>query len=622
MKNYRLSIIVLAFLGSMLSFTTAFAQKEIQPSNSMAQDQVLSPVEVDLFDCSTGVAQIDLDANNVRARLLSGGDLFWDGNSGRYIVPKQPPGQPEVSAIFASGLWMGGFDPGGGLKMAAQTYGTASGAADYWPGPLDEIGTTDTDVCANYDRFWTMTSGAINTHIGDWSDNGAIDGPVPNSVLGWPGRGNPHFFDLNGFDLPTDPQSMAPFFDRNQNGIYDPMNGDYPEINGADQGIWKVFNDAGNTHTQSGGDPLQMEIHVLAYAYISSNENINNATFYDYKFIYQGIESLDSAYVGLWVDFDLGCYLDDYIGCDSAQNMAYVYNSDALDGISSCTDCQGVNTYCEDIPMVGIKLIKGPLGPKVFINGIDGSGGLRNPQLGEIADTIVELGMSSFMHYNNGGTNPAPPPGTTDPITGNPVSFYNLLSGSWVDGTRLTKGGNGYDPTSTDYTNYAFSSPPDDPNGWSMCSENLPDGDRRAVIGSGPFRMDPSAINRLTFAVIYADDITYPCPNLNPLSEACQDVENLYDGIISATEELADSSANIVFQPNPMTSQAELIFKDLDNKVQQVDIFSIDGRQVQEYKNISGNTLTINRENLPGGIYFYKLLTEDFKIHSGKFIVQ
>jgi type IX secretion system substrate protein len=619
MKNYQQQVLVFALLGSMLFSITLFAQKNIQSSSPILQNQVMSSEEMVLFDCESSTAQIDLDVNNVRARQLAGGDLWWDGSSGRYIIPKPGNGEPEVAAIFAGGLWMGGFDAGGNLKMAAQTYGRAFGSADYWPGPLNEIGITDTDICANYDRFWETTSGAINTHIADWMDNGVIDGPVPNSVLGWPGASNPDFFSLNGFDLP-ELHDLAPFFDRNSNGIYEPMAGDYPVINGADQGIWSVFNDVGNIHTQSGGDINYTEVQVLAYAYTSSNPNIDNATFYDYKFISNAIEPIDSAYIGLWIDFDLGCYLDDYIGCDSAQNMAYVYNSDALDGVSSCSDCQGVNTYCEEIPMVGIKIIQGPLSPKVFINGVDGSDGLRNPQLGEMTDTIVELGMTSFMYYNNGGT--GAPPGTTDPTTGNPLTFYNLLSGSWIDGTRLTKGGDGYDPTSTDYTNYAFSSPPDDPNGWSMCSENLPDEDRRVVIGSGPFQITPGSVNRLSFAVIYADNVTYPCPSLDPLSQACEDVQNLFDGITSSTDELTEVPANIQFQPNPMTNQAELIFKDLDNKVQQVGIFSIDGRQVQTYKNISGNTLTINRGSLPGGIYFYKLLTDDYKIHSGKFIVQ
>ena len=59
-------------------------------------------------NCDNAVAKIDQQINNVRARLTTGGDLWWDGNSGHYIVPKPPPGVPEVSSIFAGAVWLGG----------------------------------------------------------------------------------------------------------------------------------------------------------------------------------------------------------------------------------------------------------------------------------------------------------------------------------------------------------------------------------------------------------------------------------------------------------------------------------------------------------------------------------
>jgi hypothetical protein len=33
--------------------------------------------------------------------------------------------------------------------------------------------------------------------------------------------------------------------DTDADGLYDPTQGDYPNINGPDQGIWWIFNDAG-----------------------------------------------------------------------------------------------------------------------------------------------------------------------------------------------------------------------------------------------------------------------------------------------------------------------------------------------------------------------------------------
>ena len=62
--------------------------------------------------------------------------MWWDLNDPKYIVPNVEPGKgiPEVSSIFAGAVWLGGFDDGGNLKMAAQTYRSAGN--DFWPGPL------------------------------------------------------------------------------------------------------------------------------------------------------------------------------------------------------------------------------------------------------------------------------------------------------------------------------------------------------------------------------------------------------------------------------------------------------------------------------------------------------
>ena len=70
-------------------------------------------------NCNNAVAQIDQAINNVRARLTTGGDVWWDSNDGRYIVPKVPAGLPEVSSIFAGAVWLGGVDPAGNLKVAS-----------------------------------------------------------------------------------------------------------------------------------------------------------------------------------------------------------------------------------------------------------------------------------------------------------------------------------------------------------------------------------------------------------------------------------------------------------------------------------------------------------------------
>ena len=566
--------------------------------------------------CIQSTAESDLDANNVKAKLAIGGDLWWNGGNGEYIVPNEP-GEPEVTAFHLAGLWIGGFDNGNNLKLAAQTYGRASGYTDYFPGPLSSNGTTNPDNCNNFDRFWSTNASDINAHIDDLNDNGVIDGPVPQSVLAWPGFGSLTFEAIHGFELPVVTHPLAPFVDINNNGIYDPESGDYPDINGADQGEWWIFNDGGGVHTETGGLPLKMEFHVLAYVYSDPNENINNATFYDYVFINKALETIDSTFIALWADPDLGCYLDDYVGCDTSQNLAYVYNMDAIDGIDDCDDCLWLNTYCEEIPIVGIKILDGAISGKMFCNGVDVSGGLCNRELNSLEepDTFVNAGMSSFMYYNGNSF----PGGSSGGI----MDFYRLMSGSWPDGTLLTSGGDGYAPGSNDFTNFAFPSPPNDSAGWSMCSESIAEGDRRMIIGSGPFRLQPGEMNKLSFAVIFAENVAHPCPDISPILDAAEDVqEHFEEHMITSVENLVKKPANIQFQPNPMTNSSKLIFNDLSNSVKLVSVYSIDGKLLRLYDSIEGNSLTIERKDLNQGMYFYKILTNDFEVYSGKFVVQ
>lgn len=76
-------------------------------------------------NCEPGNAQIDLNVNNISARLRNSGDLWFDGvSSGRYITPSD--GINEVSAIFIGGLWIGGIGPNGSLKLAALQYRTGA----------------------------------------------------------------------------------------------------------------------------------------------------------------------------------------------------------------------------------------------------------------------------------------------------------------------------------------------------------------------------------------------------------------------------------------------------------------------------------------------------------------
>jgi len=501
------------------------------------------------MDCAQATSQVDQNINNVRARLLAGGDVWWDGSDGLYIVPNVEAGADEVSSIFAGAVWLGGVDPAGNLKVAAQTYGTSGGNSDFWPGPLDpNNGSVDAETCADWDKHFKVLGRNIELHIKNFTTLEAetdsteiveLDiADIPLDVLGWPAKGNKEFFRIHEFELPNTTQGLAAFFDFNANGTYEPEFGDYPiiEIRGCnepqypDEMFFWIYNDAGGVHTQTQGDPIQMEIQVQSFAY-ATNDQLNNMTFQRYKLINRAVESIDSMYFAMWTDPDLGCYEDDYIGCDTSRSMMYVYNEDAADGNPGCTCPGGVNTYCTEVPILGVDYFRGPLGPKVFCNGVDASGGLCTPALGVFPDTLEELGMSAFVYYNNPNVG-QPLPGTTDP--GNAAEYYNYLTGSWRDGTPITEGGTGYGGTFP--TAYVFPDTPDDANGWTMCSSGLAFGDRRTIQASGPMRLDPGAVNELIIGVPWVSDMDYPCPDISRLQFADDIAQALFDNCFDITD--------------------------------------------------------------------------------------
>lgn len=517
-----------------------------------------------------------LNVNNVDALLPQGGRFWFDGTDAGYAVPKNDPN--HVKAIFAGSLWMAGINSSGNIQIAAQTYGELSGEN---AGPLIN-GVQEPTICEQFNRFWEVSANEVAAHIADFSDNGIVDNPIP-SILAWPGRDNPESLVANGFQLPQS-MSLAPFFDFDTDGIYDPLDGDYPAIKG-EQNIWWVF------HSNGVGSDLSpvMTCQVLAYAASSSIEAINNATFYDVKFVYEGTENLQDFYAGLWIDPDLGCYTDDYVGCYPDEDFAFVYNTDAQDGSVGCNCDGGVATYCEEVPVLSIKMLNG----------------LRN-ELGE------QLGMTSFVAFNNAGIGNMPP-GTTDPSID--FEYYNYMKGLWKDGTPITEGGNGYQSGGA-VTTYTFQDSPADPNGWSMCTANLPPTDSRMLMSSGPVLMQPGAVNEISFAVQWVPNQQYPCPDVQPMVAAGKAAEE-FSFILSQIQEPELLDKMVVASPNPANQTVTISSKGTAT-ISSIELHSISGALLHKSIGNGSNQLNIERNGLTAGLYFYKATLSNGSVATGK----
>ncbi|CAA6829473.1 MAG: Unknown protein, partial [uncultured Aureispira sp.] len=474
--------------------------------------------------CIGSRAQTDLDVNNVRARLRAGGDIWWDGAESHYVVPNVDPtsGAPEVSALFAGAIWLGAYDDGGNLILAAQTY--RGRGNDYWTGPLDpDLGTIERIDCERWDLHFTVYGAAIDALRTDFLDpiNPGVQNTPSKGLLGWPGRGNPNFLAVHGFDIRAYDQELAPFIDANNDGIYNPYDGDHPiiEVSGceesnyntpvyADQMTWWVYNDNGGLHGQSSGQTMKMEIQAMAFGYATTN-SINDMSFYRYKLLNRNKLALNSTYFSLWTDPALGCPTDDYIGCDTVTGMGYVYNQDVVDE-SSCLG-GAYPGYGTEVPALGVDYFRGPL---------DSAGN--------------QIGLSSFQYHINNTSDPKGDPTST-------LGFYRLISGYWPNGTPITAGGDGYDPSnqSATPTSFVFPSFPNETGSgaWSMCSESLSGLDQRFLHTSGPFVLKPGATNEIISGVVWVPNLPdYPCPSLTPLVEADVLAQNLFDNCFKITD--------------------------------------------------------------------------------------
>jgi len=535
-------------------------------------------------NCEESTSQTELNINNIRATMLGGGDMWSTLDAAGYIAPNPEPGNPEIAALYTASLWVGGYDAAGNLKLAAQTYRQSGN--DYWSGPISQDGTTDYTSCQNWDRHWTVYGADIAAHRADYDDNQQIDNTVPDALLEWPGENNPQFQALNGFVLPPN-EYFAPYVDVNADGIYNPYDGDYPDIKDSDQGIWWVYNDVGNIHTETGADQIGLQISVLAYASAGTADNpvLDNTTFYEFSILSKASAIIYDTRIGLFVDLNLGCWTDDYVGCDIDRNMGYVYNSADVDPY-----CGGLPGYGTKIPVLGIRILDGP-----------------SDQNGN------EMEMSKFVTYNNNTIQPVIDARTNPTETSH---YYGYMSGFWKDGTPIQYGGDGYDE-GTAATSFMYPSNPANTSSdsWSECSVGSPPRDRRMVISVGPFDMTPGYQDKITYAVIWVPNVEHPCPDISVL----QQVSDIIAGTVTSTHHPTVDDFQVNLAPHPMKDKT-LLTVSSNEIVQHIRIYAADGRLHRNYEK-PDSQLLIERGNLSAGIYFYEIKLKNGQMKGGKLVV-
>ena len=344
-----------------------------------------------------------VDANNLDMFLTNHGSFGWDLSTSEPGL-RYPKGTTKT-ALFAAGIWVG--------AQVNDTVRTciAEYSQEYAPGPMYN-GTFQVDQ----PTFKNYRLEANNTTSDDY--------------LNWPSQPAP-----SGQGAPVDTLGN-------------------PLLQG-DLTLWSVYNDADpGRHTNGSAGrtkPLGLEIQQSTFAFARGGA-LGNIIFIKFRMINKGANNLDSTYVSIWADPDLGDASDDLVGCDTTLSLGYCYNETNNDAV-----------YGGACPAVGFDFFRGPIvqvSPGVY-------------------DT---LGMTSFNKYING----------EDPTSA--TEAYHLMQGRKKDGSALHENDNPLDPITT----FQFPGDPVAPSGWLDGGGN----DRRMQLSTGPFTMAPGDTQDVVCALI------------------------------------------------------------------------------------------------------------------------
>lgn len=488
-----------------------------------------------------------LDANNISASVLTAGNLFTTGPEGHF---KYLPAPGTPSTIFSTGFWVGGVKPNGELAISVSNYRSSN---DNWmvfqPGPLDDF-TNEPFDCSNWDRVFEVTKAEIERFLQDrlvLSEQQLIE-QYPG-VMGWPSVGNAHFEQVHNFPMPNRIRSLAPFLDYTQDGHYNPLLGDVPGLEiepmyrwiMPDELIWCIMNDKPETNPS----PLGIELHLTAWAFnCDENPVLKDVVFTKHQISYPLLDTtiIKNAYMGLFTDVDLGCYLDDFAGSHPASNTLFAYNQDAIDGDLG-SNCNGVASFGEATPVQSM--------------------------------TFLNRSLSKSAAWSS-GSSPA------DPNPNIPLHLYNLMSGVWPDGVPFTQGGVGYNPGSTEVVDHLFSGDPADPNAWSMCTSPITFPDTRLLGTIFLDTLEAGEQVRLYTAWMVTPDVEAPCSIGNTL-ERVAEVQALFDqGFVGPCGALVDVGSSpeeaeaFSIAPNPASDRFTI---DLSSRGE-LRMLAADGRPV------------------------------------------
>ncbi len=375
-----------------------------------------------------------IDVNNINMFVTNYGtfanDIENQGNAGLFF----PKGTIKT-AVYQSGIWLVG-KVGGQLRAAIAEY-----SQEFVPGKM--VGTTfDNPSRPEYQvykvaRFAGSSSDTdhVERDAGAIARDRTLDPIVHNSWSEYMQGAAPYGAPTRDYRLP------------NPNVPGDSVTITGPDVSG-DQMLWSVYNDADpSAHINNAGRtaPLGVEIQQTTFGFDRQGA-LGNTVFLRYQITNHSGAPIDSMYVQLWADPDLGGAGDDLVGCDTTLSLGYCYNSTNTDQL-----------YGDRPPALGYDFFQGP----------------------RVGANILPL--TSFVFYQNG----------TDPSS--VQQTFNYMKGLHSDGTPFL------DQNDNPTKFYAWG----DPVAGTGYLDTNPS-DRRFMLISGPFTLPADSTQTIVGAIVIA----------------------------------------------------------------------------------------------------------------------
>ncbi|MCF8243167.1 MAG: T9SS type A sorting domain-containing protein [Melioribacteraceae bacterium] len=483
--------------------------------------------------------------------ITDGGGFYWPGGE-----------EATIPAIFEDGLiWAGQIEKGDSveIRMSGNTH-----RQGIQGGKIISPMVPDDPALEKY-RVYKIKKGWENLPPGNLRDRYEKD------YKEWP------------------VEDGAPYNDRDGDGKFTP-GFDTPQYYG-DETLWYVSNDANPERTTFtyGTMPIGLEFQTTVWGY----DNINflrNVVFKKYKIIHKGIDTVKNMYLGYWSDPDLGFAGDDYVGCDTTLNMAYVYNGDNIDD----------DYYKKNPPALGYVLLQGP----IVKGNPDDAAVFNNQKL----TGFKNLGMTSFVFYFD-------PFRTREPEPYGPSDFYNNLQGYIWNGEPFV------DPNTIEPTKFILAGDPVNETGWYEGS-GWPGGpspdDRRMLMSTGPFSFAPGDTQEVVIAILIersSDNIS----SITELRESARKTKIVWDYF----EPLAAEEYKEVFPeyfylsnnyPNPFNPSTAIKYELPIEQFVSLKVYNSIGEEVQTlasgWQQPGKYEVKFDGSNLASGVYLYRFETQ------------